>query len=163
MAGLNEVDYEPAEVAVVRFSLKNGIEAVFHKIMYWELELGYRRFHTEHSQKTHQIPDKYELGEKNYKNVYNELMQFIAPDGDLENLPPLYCYDKENIAPVKSFVKRIANASGKVQILTSIEFFNFEKEHFYKLIKCIIFLQVSRQTSSRFTPWNGSCPNCTTK
>ncbi|KAH0535243.1 protein maelstrom homolog [Cotesia glomerata] len=108
----NEVDYIPAEFAVIELTLDQGIERIYHKIIKVIVETGYTLEALEHGGKTHKIDIYHEGNITDYKDLYDELVTFISCKKKwCEKLPPLFTLNKFKTV-VTSFLKRITSAAG---------------------------------------------------
>lgn len=87
---LEEPEYQPLEIAVVEYSLRNGIERTFHKhINPGPIPQGYRFIAQQKSNLTHEIPvEGIALPEDTYPRIYDELINFLS--GNSGKIPPLF-------------------------------------------------------------------------
>nr|XP_006821431.1 PREDICTED: protein maelstrom homolog [Saccoglossus kowalevskii] len=94
MEQCNGMRYLPCEIACVEFSLNAGIHKSWHKFIEPPpIPTGFRYICKSDSENTHQIPiDKFELSERSYRTICQELLDFIRGNqlGN-QNYPPVYC------------------------------------------------------------------------
>lgn len=89
-------DIYPAEIAIAKFSLREGITDVYHTLINpGELPLGMAATALQHSKKTHRLPLSPDtLGEKSYQKILNEMLTFLdASELSTKCVPPLYVFD----------------------------------------------------------------------
>ncbi|KAL7030215.1 hypothetical protein ACKWTF_006577 [Chironomus riparius] len=86
----------PAEIALAKFSLHEGITDCFHMLINpGNLPMGFAATALQHSKNTHRLPIPPNIqGEKNYKRVLDEILKFL----DVKELssfyiPPFFVYD----------------------------------------------------------------------
>jgi len=73
--------FYPNEVGLTKFSLFDGIQDIYHKLIYNEIPDGYYSSAKEHSESTHKIPlnpRDNRLYEQNYEMIFNEIYEFMA-------------------------------------------------------------------------------------
>ncbi|CAD5113637.1 DgyrCDS2799 [Dimorphilus gyrociliatus] len=83
----------PVEVGLIEMSLRDGITKQYHRLLkpfdrLADIPSGVKAF--EHSASTHKIPVPNEHGTNNFFGVWNELVNFINPNGLLDEYPPLF-------------------------------------------------------------------------
>ncbi|XP_061403051.1 protein maelstrom 1-like [Musca vetustissima] len=85
--------YVPAELAVSKFSLKEGVSRVYQTLINPGVNIyGHQYEAQHHSETTHNLPlPPNALGDKNLGNIYNEILKFIR-DEDSNNYPPVYTH-----------------------------------------------------------------------
>lgn len=106
--------YHPAEFAVGRFSLENGIEDFRHSLIWMKLPLGMTREALEISQQSHKLPCEVPSGveESRYDEIYDTLYSFMKEDIKNGIMPFLYTA-KAVEEPVKCFLRNACRAVGK--------------------------------------------------
>lgn len=91
----DEGEYPPCELAIVKFSLLNGITSTIHEFVDpGQLRLGYAYEAGLHSEKTHRIPAcGFKLFNKNYVAIANSIKNILRqPDG---GFAPLFLVDED--------------------------------------------------------------------
>jgi len=89
-----EKEWPPCEVAVVKFSLINGISDYYHEFIDpAKLRIGYSYTAKEHSQATHRIPRDFKLANKNYAAVTNAIKNILKNDDG--GFYPVYYFEKD--------------------------------------------------------------------
>lgn len=90
--------YLPAEIAVIEYSIEKGITRNLHRFINpGPIPTGYRFTCIQHSEDTHQIPiENFDLFDSNYRGLWIQLENFINPDRNLPENPPLYCLGASN-------------------------------------------------------------------
>uniref|UniRef100_T1PAS7 PiRNA pathway germ-plasm component n=1 Tax=Musca domestica TaxID=7370 RepID=T1PAS7_MUSDO len=85
--------YVPAELAVCKFSLKEGVSRVYQTLINPGVNIyGHQYEAQHHSETTHNLPlPPNALGDKNLANIYNEILKFIRDD-DSNSYPPIYTH-----------------------------------------------------------------------
>ncbi|XP_073828405.1 protein maelstrom 1-like [Musca autumnalis] len=85
--------YVPAELAVSKFSLKEGVSRIYQTLINPGVNIyGHQYEAQHHSETTHNLPlPPNALGDKNLANIYNEILKFIRDEGS-DNYPPLYTH-----------------------------------------------------------------------
>jgi hypothetical protein len=118
----NEVEYYPAEISIVEFSLQKGILREYHQIINEKIKLGYSNAAKEYSLKYHQIPIEAEFGKSNYQEIFENICTFIKPRNGNGKCPPLYTFfsNEEVYLPAKSVLNKLAFANCKLFILNII-------------------------------------------
>ncbi|XP_063972126.1 protein maelstrom homolog [Diachasmimorpha longicaudata] len=108
----SSVDYIPAELGLIEFSLAEGVKSFLHLIINVTVEIGYARETMEHGESTHKIPTDYARGEGDYLKIYEKFREFFKPmEEQTGKIPPIYTTEKH--APVvTSFLDRITRAAG---------------------------------------------------
>ncbi|XP_052778388.1 protein maelstrom homolog [Mya arenaria] len=83
----------PAEIAIIEFSLEKGITKELHRFIEpGQIPPGYRFTCIQNSDDTHQIPvENFEQADGNYTGLWIHIENFINPNGELSEHPPLYC------------------------------------------------------------------------
>lgn len=123
----NSQKYAPVEYAVGVFSLKNGIERFHHRLINIKPELGYTWESLETSRLSHKIPPEFSEGEKDFYNLYRDLIEFLKPDLIGNQYPPFFVTNRINKG-VQSFLSQLTEAAG---ILISIYIIlSYEESHF---------------------------------
>ena len=85
----------PAEMSLVRMSLRYGVEETYHVFIEpGQIPKGYRADCTENSSATHKIPLDLALFNSNYQEILEDVLEFLLSLPDSEELPPLYCLPK---------------------------------------------------------------------
>lgn len=87
----------PAEIALARFSLEEGIIEDFHMFINpGQLPLGAAYQALEHAKKTHRLPlPPNIIGEKNYQIVLDKILEFLdAKELSSAYVKPFYVYGK---------------------------------------------------------------------
>jgi len=86
--------YIPCEVAVVKFSVAEGVTQAWTELIspLDSIPLGYKYRCVRHSRVTHNLTDDFEDYETDYKTVVRSLKEFLGGPGHLpsSSLPPLY-------------------------------------------------------------------------
>ncbi|XP_061942208.1 protein maelstrom 2-like isoform X3 [Apis cerana] len=121
--GINKCEFCPAEFAVAQFSLKNGIEDIYHEVLKMKIPLGWKRDAIEISQQTHQIPIELEEGQSDFSYMFNELIKFLETNKTGNKFPPLFT--TKNLIPVVEslLIKMVEVNNGSVNdfLIYSIE------------------------------------------
>lgn len=86
----NKAKYCPAEIGLAEFCLEKGVTRSYNKIINSKIKLGYAGDTIVHSNCTHQIPREPDFGEKNYYQIFNEVIEFVKPDIVNGKIPPLF-------------------------------------------------------------------------
>ncbi|XP_046815638.1 protein maelstrom 2 isoform X1 [Vespa crabro] len=115
--------YAPVEYAVGVFSLKYGIEKYHHKLIYIKPDLGYTWESLETSRCSHKIPPEFSEGEKDFHNLYMDLIEFLKPDMIDNQYPPFFVINNINKG-VQSLLNQLTEAadSDNKFMVYSIEF-----------------------------------------
>ncbi|XP_069115052.1 protein maelstrom homolog [Argopecten irradians] len=104
-----EGDYLPAEVAVIEYSIRKGIKRAYHKFIEpGRIPTGYRYECQQKSTDYHQIPvSGFDQADDNYRGIWIQLENFVNPNGDKPEYPPLFCLgdDCEEMAYCLEWVK----------------------------------------------------------
>ncbi|XP_003703610.1 protein maelstrom homolog [Megachile rotundata] len=108
--GINKYEFCPAEFAVGEFSLKDGIENIYHEILNVKIPLGWKRDAIEISQQTHRIPVELPEGQSNFSIVYEKLCRLLENNKTGDKFPPLYT-PKDLVPAVESLLTRMADAA----------------------------------------------------
>lgn len=88
----NEDAFVPAEVALVRFSLLEGLIESYHCFPYYDFPLGTKGDSKSHSDRTHQIPILgFSEKRKKWPEIYRDIMKFLAKNSQ-RSLPEGVCY-----------------------------------------------------------------------
>ncbi|XP_033757847.1 protein maelstrom homolog [Pecten maximus] len=102
-------DYLPVEVAVIEYSICKGIKRTFHKFIEpGKIPTGYRYECQQKSTDYHQIPvSGFDKADDNYRGMWIQLENFVNPNGDKPEYPPLFCLgdDCEEMAYCLEWVK----------------------------------------------------------
>ncbi|XP_026301766.1 protein maelstrom homolog isoform X3 [Apis mellifera] len=121
--GINKCEFCPAEFAVAQFSLKNGIENIYHEVLKMKIPLGWKRDAIEISQQTHQIPIELEEGQSDFSYMFSELIKFLETNKTGNKFPPLFT--TKNLIPVVEslLIKMVEVNNGSVNdfLIYSIE------------------------------------------
>ncbi|KAF7410169.1 hypothetical protein HZH68_004550 [Vespula germanica] len=115
--------YAPVEYAIGVFSLQNGIEKFHHRLINIKPDLGYTWESIETSRNSHKIPPEFPEGEKDFYNLYMDLIEFLEPDIIGDRYPPFFVTN--NISKgVPSFLNQLTEAADCENTFTvySIEF-----------------------------------------
>lgn len=85
--------YLPAEIGVIEYSVKRGISKKLHRfIEAGRIPMGYRGACKEKSEDYHKIPmENFENADSNYRGLWIQLENFVNPNGEKPEYPPLYC------------------------------------------------------------------------
>lgn len=99
--------YIPAEIALSKYSLKDGIINKFHSyINPGNLPIGMGYQAKSHSENTHQLPiPPQAMGESNYGLLMREIYRFVGSDEN-GKVPPLYTH-KDHIPMVESVIETL--------------------------------------------------------
>lgn len=135
----NEVEYYPAEIAIVEFSLEKGVLRTYNEIINEKVRIGFASSAKEYSSNFHHIPIDAPFGKNDYKEIFSDICSFLEPGKKDGKLPPLYTmFSKENAYyPAKSVLGRLATANRKNNL---IFFFNY-----MRIIYCLDKVQVFQQ------------------
>ena len=98
-----EMQHVPAEVAILLFSLQNGIMDEYHAILPPKIPLGYAHEAQIHSDKTHNLIDENNKAVTDKKLGHN-IIDFIVESGKIEEgvkLPPLYTLEEQMDQTIK--------------------------------------------------------------
>ena len=122
----NEVEYYPAEIAIVEFSIKNGITRTYHTIVNEPVVKGFTSAAKDHSANTHNIPPAASFGKSDYKEIFSDIIKFIEPGKKDGSLPPLFTiHSREDVyCPAKSVLSRLAAANSMLLYYTKFISFN---------------------------------------
>jgi hypothetical protein len=126
---INESDVIPAEIAIAKFSLSEGIIDTKHfKVKPGKLPVGSAASVTERAKTTHKYPLPTE-NEENYDQIFKELMKFI---GGTAKLQPLYAHPNDyEITQLSLEMLTMRAAGGR-----NIKFRVFPLEHLiYRMTK----------------------------
>ncbi|XP_065225499.1 probable serine/threonine-protein kinase kinX [Planococcus citri] len=110
-------EFVPAEIAISRFTLKEGVTDVFHRILNPGVTpLGYSYTIKEHSEKTHRIPLDFVKATRGYLGMYQGITDFIQLRNDSKKAAHLYTMFDEpfhncSMSAVKYSLKRIWETS----------------------------------------------------
>lgn len=85
----------PAEIALVEYSIKEGIMKEYHEFIHPDvIPTGYGFTARQHSENTHKIPPQnFPLAKSNYMGIYNHMKQFVKSQGKVKY--PVYCLEEE--------------------------------------------------------------------
>ncbi|EFX62966.1 hypothetical protein DAPPUDRAFT_336128, partial [Daphnia pulex] len=92
----SEGEYPPCEIAIVKFSLLDGIAKCYHDFVEpGQIRLGYAHEAKLHSENTHNIPTfGFKLANSDYVNITNNIKEMLKqPDG---GIAPLFVVDEDN-------------------------------------------------------------------
>ncbi|XP_011297171.1 protein maelstrom homolog [Fopius arisanus] len=107
----SSVDYTPAEMAIIEYSIAEGVKGFYHQIINVQVEMGYARETLEHGERTHKIPTDYVKGEKDYFKIYEMFREFLQPTIDRTGkIPPVYT-SKRFSNVVTCFLDRMIRAA----------------------------------------------------
>lgn len=111
----NEIEYYPAEISIVEFSLEKGILRKYHQIVNEKIQLGYSCAAKSHSSGTHQIPINPGFGKSDYREIFGDICKFLEPGKVGRKYPVLYTFFlKENIyLPIKLMLNNLYLADDK--------------------------------------------------
>ncbi|KAL3863456.1 hypothetical protein ACJMK2_005210 [Sinanodonta woodiana] len=103
-----EGEFLPAEIAVIEYSIKKGIIKHLHRFIEpGSIPTGYRYTCISNSANTHQIPvESFEHADVNYRGLWIQLENFINPNQEKEEYPPLYYLDADNSYECVSYCLR---------------------------------------------------------
>ncbi|XP_043257358.1 protein maelstrom 1 [Colletes gigas] len=108
--GINKYDFCPAEFAVGSFSLKNGIEDIYHEIISVQIPLGWKRDAMETSAETHKININMPDGQSDFAYMYDKLVRVLESNMTGNKFPPLFTM--KDLAPaVESLLNRMTEAT----------------------------------------------------
>ncbi|XP_017885625.1 protein maelstrom-like [Ceratina calcarata] len=110
--GMNKYEYGPAEFAVAEFSLKNGIQNVYHEILNITIPLGWMREAIETSKETHQIPVNFSEGESDFCLMYTKLVKLLESYKTENKFPPLFTVESTTNA-VNSLLLMMTEAANR--------------------------------------------------
>ncbi|KAK3107275.1 hypothetical protein FSP39_010906 [Pinctada imbricata] len=87
-----EGDYLPAEIGVVEYSIAKGITKTLHRFIEpGRIPLGYSFECRQKSEDYHKIPEQnFEHSDANYRGLWIQLENFVNPNGEKPEYPPLY-------------------------------------------------------------------------
>ena len=86
----------PAELSLMRISMRNGIEETFHVFLDpGAIPKGYRADCVENAEATHKIPLDLVYLDGNYKKILEDILEFLLT-AESDGLPPLFCLPKHN-------------------------------------------------------------------
>ncbi|KAK3611248.1 hypothetical protein CHS0354_003877 [Potamilus streckersoni] len=93
-----EGEFLPAEIAVIEYSIKNGITKNLHRFIEpGSIPTGYRYTCIANSENNHKIPvESFELADVNYRGLWIQLENFVNPNQEKEEYPPLYYLHADN-------------------------------------------------------------------
>jgi len=84
----------PAEIALARVSLANGVEEVYHELVHpGPLPLGYRADCIYNASKTHKIPLDMAVANQNYSSILSGINSFLGTTLNVQ-APPVYILPK---------------------------------------------------------------------
>ncbi|KAJ8681340.1 hypothetical protein QAD02_017127 [Eretmocerus hayati] len=110
-------EYYPAEIAIVEFSLEKGVTRVYNQLINEPIKVGFSCDAKSHSSSTHAIPLNATFGKSDYREILNDICQFIKPGSKNGKYPPLYTlFSQESIyQPAKSVLSRLCMADGRLE------------------------------------------------
>ncbi|XP_024082206.1 protein maelstrom homolog [Cimex lectularius] len=83
--------YAPAEIAVVEFTLGDGLLNKFHCFINpGKVPMGLRFEALDWSEKTHSIPLNWSEGETDHFLIFNKLINFLTRNHTADSVPPIY-------------------------------------------------------------------------
>lgn len=88
----NTLDYYPAEFAVGKFSLKDGLREIYNEIINEKIPIGYKGIAMQNSQDTHQIPPEMEGGTDDFHSMGRRLKELLDINGT--TFPPMFMTKK---------------------------------------------------------------------
>lgn len=89
-----EKEWPPCEVAVVKFSLLNGISGHYHEFIDpAKLRIGYSFTAKQHSEATHRIPRDFKLANSNYAAITNAIKDMLKNDDG--GFCPVFYFEKD--------------------------------------------------------------------
>lgn len=106
----NDRIYVPVEYAIGEFTLQDGIIRYHHKILNIKPKIGYAWQSTETSRNSHKILPEFSGGEKDFRRLYYEFIDFLKPAKINNKYPPLFVTRKIHDG-VPSFLDQLANAA----------------------------------------------------
>ncbi|XP_076822345.1 protein maelstrom homolog isoform X2 [Clavelina lepadiformis] len=88
----DEEGYQPVEVAILEFTLNDGIVRAWHCFIDpGPIKVGLRAVVKIFREKTHQIPEEnFEQASNDYREIWNTLLEFVNPNRKAGMFPPLY-------------------------------------------------------------------------
>lgn len=89
--------YYPAELGIVRFSIKKGLTKKYHSLINpGPLPLGHAYTVLEHSNKTHKLPvPPRAIGETEYELILNQMIEFFIEDSTVKENFPVFVRENE--------------------------------------------------------------------
>lgn len=131
------VDIYPAELAMSKFSLRDGIFDFFSvHINPGELPIGSFRSVIEKSQKTHKYPHpnrQENIGEKNYINILQSILNFLSPLDDI----PIFFTEGTNpnendiLESTRRVMMKIFEESGEFSVAKQLKIYSITDLLFY--------------------------------
>ncbi|XP_043491498.1 protein maelstrom-like [Polistes fuscatus] len=106
----NDRIYVPVEYAIGEFTLQDGITRFHHKILNIKPKIGYAWQSTETSRNSHKILPEFSGGEKDFRRLYFEFIDFLNPGKINNEYPPLFV-TRKIYDGVPSFLDQLANAA----------------------------------------------------
>lgn len=100
----NTLDYYPAEFAIGEFTLKDGLDKVYHEIINEKIPFGYKGLAVDISQGTHQIPPEMEGATNDFLSMGRKLKELL--DIAESPFPPLFT-TRKTIPVVRSLLRRM--------------------------------------------------------
>ncbi|XP_075149923.1 protein maelstrom 1-like [Haematobia irritans] len=105
--------YVPAEIAICKFSLNEGVSDIYQTLINPEVNLYGNLYEAQHhADTTHNLPlPPSALGEKNRVNIYQDILNFIRNEDDAssDSYPPIFT-DRECIEIIESVLKFLKTA-----------------------------------------------------
>nr|XP_022328465.1 protein maelstrom homolog isoform X2 [Crassostrea virginica] len=85
--------YLPAEIAVIEYSVRRGVSKKLHRFIEpGRIPMGYRGACKDKSEDYHKIPmENFENADSNYRGLWIQLENFVNPNGEKPEYPPMYC------------------------------------------------------------------------
>ncbi|RUS83926.1 hypothetical protein EGW08_008340 [Elysia chlorotica] len=89
----HEDHHLPLELGMTAFTLRDGLRKSLHFFINpGEVPQGNKHLAFKHSENTHKIPMDFEQGDKNIRNIWRKINDFVKGDGpEDDEIPPLYC------------------------------------------------------------------------
>ncbi|XP_053692010.1 protein maelstrom homolog [Sabethes cyaneus] len=126
-------DYIPAELAMVKYSLADGIKDRIHILINpQELPLGLAHDAELHTAETHQLPLPPDaVGETDFEEILKAIFKFTGTSFTKKQLPRLFTYNKD-LAMVTNILVGILEATGvdnlEPQICPLVDYFYYLKQ-----------------------------------
>lgn len=116
----DEEGYQPCELAIVEYSLHDGITRQFHAMINpGRVVLGLGAEAKLWSERTHKIPTVgFELGRTDHDVLWREVLEFVNPRGDA-CFPPLYTRISEEVKNTRC-LEYLARLAGQANRLSKV-------------------------------------------
>ena len=89
--------YIPREVGMVEWSMEMGITKELHRFIDTDgIPLGFRSIANDFKEQHHIPIERFELDDSNWRGLWREMLNFINPNEELEEYPPVYCIMHQN-------------------------------------------------------------------